>query len=91
MQQKDRSNLENLTIKIYILWPVKLKDLAHFLFEVIFASTASLVLCANDFFLWMNFCICAVTVYTKKVIFNVHGLALSNTFPSLEIELCKKR
>ena len=66
----DRSNLENLTIKMYTFWQIpmsiKLRELADLIFEVIFASTGRPVFCANHLFLWMNFCTCAVTVYMKK-------------------------
>lgn len=70
MYAADRSNLENLTIKIYTFWQIpmsiKLKELADLTFEVIFASAGRPVFCASDLLLWVNFCTCAMIVYTKK-------------------------
>lgn len=45
---------------------MKLKELADFLFKVIFASTGRPVSCASDLFLWVNFYTCAAGVYINK-------------------------
>lgn len=54
MQQTHRSNLENLTIKIYTFWQIpmsiKLKELADLMSEVIFASTVRPVFHVNGLF-----------------------------------------